>query len=73
MAQTKSSRLCGVKVLKMSRKKVFKTAEKAVKYVFPEELESEMIILPPEVDELTDEEGFDDTETHSPSVKRRCR
>ncbi|GFX33435.1 uncharacterized protein TNCV_4122691 [Trichonephila clavipes] len=28
-----------------------------------------MIILPPEVDELTDEEGFDDTETHSPSVR----
>ncbi|GFV78668.1 piggyBac transposable element-derived protein 2 [Trichonephila clavipes] len=51
----------------MSRKKVFKTAEIAVKYLFSEELESEMIALPPEVDELTDEEGFDDIETLSPS------
>ncbi|GFS73986.1 uncharacterized protein NPIL_52141 [Nephila pilipes] len=50
----------------MSRKKVFKTAEEAVEYLFLEELESEM---PPEVDELTDEEGFDDTETLDPSVR----
>ncbi|GFX43933.1 piggyBac transposable element-derived protein 2 [Trichonephila clavipes] len=28
-----------------------------------------MIVLPPEVDELTDEEGFDDTETLDPSVR----
>ncbi|GFT19352.1 hypothetical protein NPIL_48591 [Nephila pilipes] len=53
----------------MSRKKVFKTAEEAVKYLFSEELESEMIALPPEVDELTDEEGFDDTETLDPSIE----
>ncbi|GFU57010.1 piggyBac transposable element-derived protein 2 [Trichonephila clavipes] len=53
----------------MSRKKVFKTCEKAVEYLFSEELESEMIALPPEVDELTDEEGFDDTETLSLSVR----
>ncbi|GFU75772.1 uncharacterized protein TNCV_1652321 [Trichonephila clavipes] len=53
----------------MLRKKVFKTAEKAIEYLFSEELESEMIALPPEVDELTDEEGFDDTETLSPSVR----
>ncbi|GFW21826.1 hypothetical protein TNCV_1235511 [Trichonephila clavipes] len=51
----------GVKVLKMSPKKVFKTAEEAVEYLFLEELESKMIALPPEVDELTDEEGFNDT------------
>ncbi|GFT22487.1 hypothetical protein NPIL_61611 [Nephila pilipes] len=44
-------------------KKVFKTAEEAVEYLFSEELESEMIVLPPEVDEFTDEEGFDDSET----------
>ncbi|GFY45202.1 piggyBac transposable element-derived protein 2 [Trichonephila inaurata madagascariensis] len=56
-------------VLKMLRKKVFKTAEKAVEYLFSEELKSEMIALPPEVDELTDEEGFDDTETLDPSVR----
>ncbi|GFT55575.1 hypothetical protein NPIL_527701 [Nephila pilipes] len=53
----------------MSRKKVFKTAEEAVEYLFLEELESEMIVLPPEVDELTDEGGFDDSETLDPSVR----
>ncbi|GFT64149.1 hypothetical protein NPIL_452491 [Nephila pilipes] len=50
----------------MSRKKVFKTAEEAVEYLFSEELESEMIVLPPEVNEFTDEEGFDDSETLDP-------
>ncbi|GFS67157.1 hypothetical protein NPIL_25801 [Nephila pilipes] len=53
----------------MSRKKVFKTAEEAVEYLFSEELESEIIVLPPEVDEFTDEEGFDDSETLDPSVR----
>ncbi|GFS62444.1 uncharacterized protein TNCV_1262361 [Trichonephila clavipes] len=53
----------------MSRKKVFKTCEKAVEYLFSEELESKMIALSPEVDKLTDEEGFDDTETLSLSVR----
>ncbi|GFS72730.1 hypothetical protein TNCV_1421161 [Trichonephila clavipes] len=48
---------------------VFKTCEKAVEYLFLEELESEIIVFPPEVDELTDEEGFDDTETLSLSVR----
>ncbi|GFX61575.1 chimeric ERCC6-PGBD3 protein [Trichonephila clavipes] len=46
-------------------KKVFKTAEEAIEYLFSEELESEMIALPPEVDE----EDFDDTETLDPSVR----
>ncbi|GFT36791.1 hypothetical protein NPIL_471621 [Nephila pilipes] len=49
--------------------KVFKTAEEAVEYLFSEELESEMIALPPEVDELTDEEGFDHSETLDPPVR----
>ncbi|GFU22479.1 hypothetical protein NPIL_102811 [Nephila pilipes] len=53
----------------MSRKKVFKTAEEAVEHLFSEELESEMIVLPPEVDEFTDEKGFDDSETLDPSVR----
>ncbi|GFT81711.1 piggyBac transposable element-derived protein 3 [Nephila pilipes] len=53
----------------MSREKVFKTAEEAVEYLFPEELESERIVLPPEEDELIDEEGFDDTKTLEPSVR----
>ncbi|GFW43642.1 uncharacterized protein TNCV_4769921 [Trichonephila clavipes] len=48
--------------------KSFKTTEEAVEYLFLEELESEMIALPPEVDELTDE-GFDDAETLDPSVR----
>ncbi|GFT94713.1 hypothetical protein NPIL_88251 [Nephila pilipes] len=55
----------------MSRKKVFKTAEEAVEYLFSEELESEMIVLPPEVEEFTDEEGFDDSETLDPSIRDR--
>ncbi|GFU56393.1 piggyBac transposable element-derived protein 2 [Nephila pilipes] len=54
----------------MSRKKVFKTAEEAVEYLFLEELEFEMIVLPPEVDEFTIEEGFDDSETLDPSTCR---
>ncbi|GFT29489.1 hypothetical protein NPIL_592241, partial [Nephila pilipes] len=53
----------------MSQKKVFKTAEEIVEYLFSEELESEMIFLPPEVDELTDEEGFNDSETLDSSVR----
>ncbi|GFT11533.1 hypothetical protein NPIL_117851 [Nephila pilipes] len=52
----------------MSLKKVFKTAEEAVEYLFLEELESEIIVLPPEVDEFTYEEGFDDSETLDPST-----
>ncbi|GFT35787.1 hypothetical protein NPIL_438091 [Nephila pilipes] len=51
------------------RKKVFKTAEEAVEYLFSEELVSEMIFLPPEVDELTDKGGFDDSETLDPSIR----
>ncbi|GFU34604.1 piggyBac transposable element-derived protein 3 [Nephila pilipes] len=54
----------------MTRKKVFKTAEEAVEYLFLEELEFEMIVLPPEVDEFTIEEGFDDSETLDPSTCR---
>ncbi|GFX65764.1 hypothetical protein TNCV_2042981 [Trichonephila clavipes] len=56
-------------VFKMSWKKVFKTAEEAVEYQFSEELESEMIALPPKVHGLADE-GFDDTETLDPSIVR---
>ncbi|GFT87110.1 hypothetical protein NPIL_412691 [Nephila pilipes] len=55
----------------MTRKKVFKTADEAVEYLFLEELVSEMIALPSKVDELTDEEGFDDTETLDPSEQKR--
>ncbi|GFT01451.1 hypothetical protein NPIL_480481 [Nephila pilipes] len=53
----------------MSRKKVFKTEEEAIEYLFLEELESEMFVLPLEVDKFTDEEGFDDSETLDPSVR----
>ncbi|GFS94530.1 uncharacterized protein NPIL_108701 [Nephila pilipes] len=59
---------CSWLMLNMSQKTVFKTAEEAIEYLFSEELESEMIVLPPEVDEFTDEEGFDDSETLDPSV-----
>ncbi|PRD26951.1 UNVERIFIED_CONTAM: hypothetical protein NCL1_36687 [Trichonephila clavipes] len=63
------NRTLGGFVFKMSRKKLFKTDEEAVEYLFSEELESKMIALPPEVDELTDEEGFDDTEALDLSVR----
>ncbi|GFT88502.1 uncharacterized protein TNCV_262851 [Trichonephila clavipes] len=53
----------------MSWKKVFNTVEETVEYLFLQELESGMISLPPEVDELTDEEGFDDTEIIDPSER----
>ncbi|GFX35745.1 uncharacterized protein TNCV_745381 [Trichonephila clavipes] len=53
----------------VTEKKVFKTAEEAVKYLLFEELEFEMIALPPEVDELTYEDGFDDTASLDPSVR----
>ncbi|GFW29129.1 uncharacterized protein TNCV_2838691 [Trichonephila clavipes] len=58
-----------LEVFKMSLKKFFKTAEEAVEYLFSEELESVMIALRPEVNELTDEEGFDDTEALDSSVR----
>ncbi|GFY58283.1 uncharacterized protein TNIN_444101 [Trichonephila inaurata madagascariensis] len=52
----------------MSRKKVFKTAKETVEYLFSEEFESEMIALPPEVDELTDKKVLM-TQTLDPSVR----
>ncbi|GFY00253.1 piggyBac transposable element-derived protein 2 [Trichonephila clavipes] len=39
--------------------------------MFSKEIESDVIALPPDVDELTDEENFDDDEMTTPSVKAR--
>ncbi|PRD32403.1 UNVERIFIED_CONTAM: hypothetical protein NCL1_20558 [Trichonephila clavipes] len=57
------------KNFKMSRRKVFHTAEEVLEYMFSKEIESDIIALPPDVDELTDEEYFDDDEMTTPSVK----
>ena len=40
--------------------KAFETVEEAVEYLFSDEIEADMIALPPEVDELTDEENIED-------------
>lgn len=53
----------------MSRHKTFKSAEEAVEYLFSEEIEADMVALPPDVDEITDEESFDDDETGCPVVQ----
>jgi hypothetical protein len=53
----------------MSGRKWFHTAEEALEYMFSKEIESDIIALPPDVDELTDEECFDDDEMTTPSVK----
>ncbi|GFY08915.1 uncharacterized protein TNCV_4661071 [Trichonephila clavipes] len=50
----------------MSRRKVFHTAEEVLEYMFSKEIESDIIALPPDVDELTDEEYFDDDEMTTP-------
>ncbi|GFX57594.1 pogo transposable element with KRAB [Trichonephila clavipes] len=52
----------------MSRRKVFHS-EEALEYMFSKEIESDIIALPPDVDELTDEEYFDDDEMTTSSVK----
>ncbi|GFU04969.1 uncharacterized protein TNCV_1290681 [Trichonephila clavipes] len=53
----------------MSRRKVFHTAEEALECKFSKEIESDIIALLPDVDELTDEVYFDDDEMTIPSVK----
>ncbi|GFW42043.1 uncharacterized protein TNCV_1905011 [Trichonephila clavipes] len=53
----------------MSQRKVFHTVEEALEYMFPKEIESDIIALPPDVDELTDKMYFGDDEMTTPSVK----
>ncbi|GFW55491.1 uncharacterized protein TNCV_118751 [Trichonephila clavipes] len=53
----------------MYRRKVFHTTEEKLEYMFSKEIESDIIALPPDVDELTDEEYFDDDKMTTPSVK----
>lgn len=49
--------------------KIFKTVEEAVEYLFSSEIEAEMVALPPDPDELTDEEQFDDEDIGCPAPK----
>ncbi|GFV62868.1 uncharacterized protein TNCV_2789641 [Trichonephila clavipes] len=53
----------------MSLYKVFHTAEEALEYMFSKEIESDIIALPHDVDELSDEMYFDDDEITTSSVK----
>lgn len=46
----------------------FKTLEEAVEYLYSEEIESDIYALPPDVDELTDEEDVDDNDLSVPTV-----
>jgi hypothetical protein len=41
-------------------RQTFKTVDEAVEYLFPEETESDMVAMPPEVGELADEENRED-------------
>ncbi|KAJ8911933.1 hypothetical protein NQ315_016274, partial [Exocentrus adspersus] len=49
-------------------KKTFKTLEEAMEFCFFEEIEADILALPPEVDELTDEVEFDDDILGAPIV-----
>ncbi|GFV65605.1 uncharacterized protein TNCV_2713331 [Trichonephila clavipes] len=55
--------------LRMSRCKVFHTAKEMLEYMFCKEIGFDIVALPPDVDELTDEEYFDDDQLTTPSVK----
>ncbi|XP_044752231.1 piggyBac transposable element-derived protein 2-like [Coccinella septempunctata] len=44
----------------MSRRNVFKNLDNAVEYLFSEQIEADLLALPPEVDELTDEEPLEE-------------
>lgn len=51
----------------MSRKR-FLTLEEALEYAFSEEIERDILLLPPEVDDLTDEELANDEEVGPPAI-----
>ncbi|CAH0558851.1 unnamed protein product [Brassicogethes aeneus] len=52
----------------MSRHHIFKTLDEAVDYLYSEEIEADIIALPPLVDDLTDEEKIDDNDLAEPVV-----
>ena len=56
----------------MSQRKVFHTTKETLKCMFSKEIESDIIALLLYVDDLTDEEYFDDDGITTPSV-RQCR
>jgi hypothetical protein len=41
-------------------RQTFKTVDEAAEYLLSEEIEADMVTVPPEVDELTDEENIED-------------
>jgi hypothetical protein len=46
----------------------FKTLEEAVEYLYSEQIEADVLALPPEVDKLTDEDNVDDGDLDVPLV-----
>lgn len=54
--------------LKMNKSKIFNNLEDTVEYLHSEEIEGDILALPPDVEELTDEEVLDDEETDIPAV-----
>lgn len=49
-------------------RKTFVTLDEAIEYLYSEEIESDIVALPPEVDELTDEEDINDEDLAVPFV-----
>lgn len=49
-------------------RQVFKTLEKAWEYCIEEEIEADILALPPDVDDMIDEEGIDDEDLTFPVV-----
>lgn len=49
-------------------RKTFLTLKEAIEYAFSEEIEENILALPPEVHELTDEENINDDELSVPEI-----
>lgn len=47
---------------------MFMSLEEAAQYLYSEEIDADILALPPEVDELTDEEFFNDDDIGNPIV-----
>ena len=49
--------------------KIFTNIQVVVDYIFSKEIESDIIDIPPDVDELIDEEEIDDDKLDAPVIK----
>ena len=50
-------------------RKIFTSVQDAVEYLFSKEIEADIIAIPPDVDELTDEEEIDGEMLDVPVIK----